>query len=309
MDNQLPLLAEQAGSRDVQPAYFTVGTLKFCLMTFITGNVYALYWFYRNWKVIRKRQTENIEARKRADIWPFWRALFTQFWMFAMGADFKREAKANDTRLILPVALLGTLNLLLIATGWSPGVYGLWWMLVFIPLLPFDRAARRLNGGGHLSVPTAARFSRWNIFGLLIGPFLLGLAVIGATVRAGDVHELLAATAWLANERTPRMMTSDIRLDRVKSGGGLTYELDISMLNISTPGANAIAEKRWLQGAFQRRLRRQICASPHFEFFRKYGVTLIYRYADRHGVPLATVEIPTRDCPPLGRPVDNAARH
>ena len=224
-----------------------------------------------------------------------------------MGADFRREAKANGTRLILPVALLGILNLLLVATGSLPGVYGLGWMLVFRPLLPFDHAARRLNGGGQLSVPTAARFSRWNIFGVVIGPFLLGLAVLGATVRGGDVRELLAATAWLANERTPRMMTSDIRLDRVTSGGGPTYELDISMLKISTPEANGIAEKRWLQGEFQRRLRRKICTSPQFELFRKYGVTLIYRYADRHDVPLAKVEIPTRDCPPLGRPVDSAA--
>lgn len=297
MDNPLPSPAGQAAPPDVQPAYFTVGTLKFCVMTFLTGNVYALYWFYRNWKVIKERQAESISARRRADIWPFWRALFTQFWLFAMGADFKREAKANGIRLILPVALLGTLNLLLIGTGWLPGIYGLWWMLVFVPLLPFDCAARRLNGGGQLSVPTAGRFSRWNIFAVIIGPFLLGLAVIGATARTGDIHELLAATAWLANERTPRMMTPDIRLDRVKSGDGPTYELEISMLNISTPGANAVAERKWLQGGFQRRLRREICASPHFEFFRKYGVTLIYRYADRHGVPLATLEIPTRNCP------------
>ena len=50
-------------------AYVTVGATKLSLMVVATFGIYALYWFYRNWKVIRDRE--------HSDIQPFWRAFFT----------------------------------------------------------------------------------------------------------------------------------------------------------------------------------------------------------------------------------------
>jgi len=49
-----------------------------------------------------------------------------------------------------------------------------------MPLLPFDRAARRLNGNGELAAPTHGRYSGWNIAWLIFGSLLLVLAVIAS---------------------------------------------------------------------------------------------------------------------------------
>jgi hypothetical protein len=61
-----------------------------------------------------------------------------------------------------------------------PDKYALGVLLSFMPLLPFDRAARRLNGNGQLAAPARGGYSRWNIAGLIFGSLLLVLAVIGS---------------------------------------------------------------------------------------------------------------------------------
>ncbi len=153
-------------------AYFTVGAVKFSLMSATTFGLYELYWFYRNWHIIRDDEHSQIS--------PFWRAFFAPLWTFSMGKRFTGQAKARNMSLSLPVVTLGVLYLLLSALWRLPDPYALVSLLTFIPLLPFDRAARRLNGNGQLAEPTHGRYSRWNIAWLIFGSLLLVLAVIGA---------------------------------------------------------------------------------------------------------------------------------
>ena len=166
-----------AGPRELGQAYFTVGAVKFSLMSLTTVGIYGLYWFYRNWRIIRDRDQSQIS--------PFWRAFFAPIWTFSMGSRFTEEAKGQNFSLGLPVIALGVIYLLLNALWRLPDPYGLVTLLTFIPLLPFDFAARRLNGGGQLAEPAFARFSGWNIAWLIIGSLLLMLGIIGAFIPAG----------------------------------------------------------------------------------------------------------------------------
>ena len=60
-----------------------------------------------------------------------------------------------------------------------PDPYGMVTLLTFLTaLLPFDSAARRLNGAGLLAEPAFARFTGWNIAWLIIGSLLLLLGII-----------------------------------------------------------------------------------------------------------------------------------
>lgn len=158
--------------------YFTVGTMKLSVMTVATLGIYALYWFYRNWKAIRDRD--------HLDIAPFWRAFFAGLWTFSLGGRFKADAKERSIGIRLPVVTLGALYLLLQLLGRAPQPYSLLTFLSFIPLVPFDRAARRLNGNGSLSEPTDGRFSAWNIAGLVVGTAFVILVLIGSFVPEGD---------------------------------------------------------------------------------------------------------------------------
>lgn len=51
-----------------QPVLFPVSPLKLVVMSTVTLGIYEIYWFYKNWKLV-KQQTDR-------DIMPFWRAFF-----------------------------------------------------------------------------------------------------------------------------------------------------------------------------------------------------------------------------------------
>jgi len=158
-------------------AYFTVGALKLSLMALTTFGLYELYWFYRNWKIIRQRDQSPIS--------PFWRAFFAPLWTFSLGMRFKAHAKERNISIGLPVAAIGILYLLLSALWRLPQPYWLISLFSFIPIVPFDRAARRLNGNGSLAEPTHGRYSAWIIAWLVVGTVLLMLAVIGSFIPDG----------------------------------------------------------------------------------------------------------------------------
>lgn len=162
---------------ELRQAYFTVGAAKFSLMAVATFGIYQLYWFYRNWRIIRDRDKSRIS--------PFWRASFAPFWTFSMGSRFTEEARAQNISLTLPVIALGVIYLVLNVLWRLPDPYWLVTFLAFVPLLPFDFAARRLNGGGQLAPPTFGRLSGWNVAWLVIGSILWLLAIVGMLIPEG----------------------------------------------------------------------------------------------------------------------------
>ena len=53
------------------PEFYVVSVTKFSLLFILTTGLYALYWFYRNWRLYKEKHQENI--------WPAPRALFSIF--------------------------------------------------------------------------------------------------------------------------------------------------------------------------------------------------------------------------------------
>ena len=186
MGDQSSSIAEAEGPKEARPAYFTVGAVKFSLMSLTTLGLYELYWLYRNWQTIRDRHGSNIS--------PFWRAFFAPLWTFSMGSRLKDEADDRNIPVTLPVIALGVAYFLLSATWRLPGAYWLLGLLTFVPLLPFELAVRRLDGDGELAAPRFGRFTRWNIAWLIIGSILLVLAIVGSFIP-DDVAGQAAADA------------------------------------------------------------------------------------------------------------------
>ena len=172
-----PPKATVADPPTIEEAYFSVGALKLALMSLTTFGLYELYWFYRNWRFIRWREKSHIS--------PFWRAFFGVLWTFSLGNRFRDDAKAQNISVTLPVVALGILYLILSLTSSLPDPYWLLSLLSFLPLLPFDYAARRLTGNGQLVEPTAGRYSGWNIAWLAIGSLFLVLIFAGTFLAEG----------------------------------------------------------------------------------------------------------------------------
>lgn len=286
MDKQSTTAVEQERPQGMRQAYFTVGTVKLSLMSITTGGIYEIYWFYRNWRVIRDRSRDAIS--------PFWRALFGPLWIFSLGSRLKQEGQERNVPLALPVSALGVIYLLLNMAWRLPGAFWFVSLLTFVPILPFEFAARRLNGAGPLSVPTFGRFSGWNIAWLAVGSVLWGLVVLGQVAESPT--GLLMETAWVVNRETPRMVDSVTRLERVETGPGLTFQYDYSILGAAASEVDHGVMNARFQGELRRQLFRVVCTSEDTKVFRKLGVVVRYHYMDKNGVPLGTVEIPAREC-------------
>lgn len=158
-----------------KPAYFTVGTTKLIVMSVATLSLYELWWFYKNWKIIRDRTG--------ASIMPFWRAVFAPLWGFSFVGHVRGSREELGLSSVSP-ALLGTAYLLVGMTWRLPDPYWLISMFTFIPLAVMQRNAHEVLAEAGTVNSGASRFTGWNWFGIVLGAVLWALALIGLFVPA-----------------------------------------------------------------------------------------------------------------------------
>lgn len=168
-------LSEKSSNHSYKHAeapFFAVSLTKFVVMSICTFGIYELYWFYRNWLLIKERES--------LDIKPFWRAFFAYFYCVQCFTRIRSYA----VRLELPISFSSAG---LLATGWMvitltwklPDPYWLLTFLSFIPMLPVQALANCIN---QREAPTHfqnSRFTGWNIAMVIVGGLLVILAVIG----------------------------------------------------------------------------------------------------------------------------------
>ena len=118
--------------------YFPVSMGKFALLAFFTFHIYAIYWFYRNWRYVRDRDASKI--------WPFWRAVFSVFWCYPLIRDIRAKHETRGERLIAAGGLLAVTYFLMLGFQRMPDPLWLAAMLAFLPLLPIVSTINRANG-------------------------------------------------------------------------------------------------------------------------------------------------------------------
>ena len=151
--------------------YFSVSAAKLLVMTFCTSGLYGLYWFYKNWSLIKKRDAPTIR--------PFWRAFFALFFCHACFKDIRASAEKRG--------LQNPFNADAMAVGWIlttvlwrlPDPYWLVTHLAVLFLLPVQAAANEINRRDFPDHEVNSRFSGWNIFGIVVGGLLMVLSVLG----------------------------------------------------------------------------------------------------------------------------------
>jgi hypothetical protein len=180
--NQNPYAPPSANVADISPAqatappFFAVSALKLVVLSLCTLGLYELYWFYRNWKLIKVRQEPGIL--------PFWRAFFGVLFCYSC---FVRIRDAGADRGITPALPAGPL-----AAGWIittlvwklPDPYSLFTFLSVAFLLPVQAHASRVNDAAAPVHDSNSRFSGWNWATVAVGGMLLALVVIGEFLPA-----------------------------------------------------------------------------------------------------------------------------
>lgn len=154
-----------------EPPYFPVSTTKLVVMTLCTFGLYEVYWFYKNWSLIKKRDA--------VEIMPFWRAFFSIF--FCHGC-FKHIQTTADKLGVKSFSAEG------MAAGWViasllwrlPDPFWLVSMCALLFLLPVQNTVNEINAAAAPGHEPNSGFGGLNIVGVVVGGLLLVLGVVGA---------------------------------------------------------------------------------------------------------------------------------
>jgi len=153
--------------------FFTTSTLKLTVMAICSLGIYQLYWFYKNWILIKERTGQNIM--------PFWRAIFSVFWAYSCFKHIKSSAKENQLEVpeaSFPIGMLAGAYFIL-QVGPSSDSYWLLSLFSFVLLIPANSVALRVNKHLDPDFANNERLSGLNWAGLVIGGLLLVLLLLG----------------------------------------------------------------------------------------------------------------------------------
>ncbi|MDJ0955920.1 MAG: tetratricopeptide repeat protein [Arenicellales bacterium] len=157
------------------PMYFAVTPFKLVVMFICTFGIYEMYWFYKNWVLIKERENSNIM--------PFWRTFFSPIFCYFL---FKRvQASALDLsiqREISPGLLTAGWIVVTLLMG-SPDAFWLLGYIAVLFLLPVQALVNDINSVAAPNHDKNERFSGWNISSIVVGG-LLFLLVLSGTLLA-----------------------------------------------------------------------------------------------------------------------------
>ncbi len=152
-----------------EPQFFSNSTLKLVLMSICTFGIYELYWFYKNWSLIKSRTGQKIM--------PFWRAFFAPFWAFSCFKHIKYSGKSIQIKDAIEPGILAFMYFIFSAMWRLPEPFDLISTFTFAFILPANTLANKINTKLCPEYTPNSKFSPWNWVGLILGGALFVLAV------------------------------------------------------------------------------------------------------------------------------------
>ncbi len=141
--------------------YFPVSLVKLAVMSFCTLGLYQLYWFSRNWDIIKDRDHSAIK--------PSWRAILSFFYCYPLLKNIQATAATQEIwRTLSPLPLTAAW----IATSilsMFPDYYGISTALLIALILHIQRAINDINIAHNPRHNPNVNFSRKNIAIIIIG--------------------------------------------------------------------------------------------------------------------------------------------
>jgi hypothetical protein len=169
--NQSPIVAELAADSGSTPMYFPVSTLKLVVMSTCTFGIYELYWFYKNWSLIRERE--------KVEMMPFWRACFAHFFCYSLFKKIQGNADSQGLQTSIEPGPLAAGWIVFTFLSKLPDPY---WLISFFAvafLVPVQSAVNQVNAIANPNHDRNRAFSKLNIVGVVIGGLLLALVLAG----------------------------------------------------------------------------------------------------------------------------------
>lgn len=155
------LQSDQASDRG---EFFTASALKFTLMSACTCGLYEVYWFYKNWVLIKERTGD--------DIMPFWRAAFAPFWAYSLFKHIKLSASESRIQESLSIGLLAFFYIVVQFFTYLPDPFWLITLLSFTLIIPVNSVALKINDAIYAGYEKNNTFTAWNWVGLMAGSLM-----------------------------------------------------------------------------------------------------------------------------------------
>jgi hypothetical protein len=152
--------------------FFSIGLVKFAVMTLGTIGIYPVYWFYKHWKTIR--------ARTGDDIWPIPRAIFAVFFFHELMATVETYATGKNRTVVLQKRGMAVLFFLLNISWRLPDPFWLIGFLYVLPLLYVQHHINQLHAAVAPYTDRNTRIRRWNWLAIVLGLPFMALAIYGS---------------------------------------------------------------------------------------------------------------------------------
>lgn len=166
--------ALQVSPQSAMPIYFAVSKSKLIVMSLCTFGIYEIYWFYKNWKLIKERNGKNIR--------PFWRSIFAVFFCHSLFKSIRDSGDSHGFGSDINPGWLAVGYLGLSVTWRLPDPFWLVSMLTFLPLLPAQELINNIHSKIAPSANRNDRFSGKNIAVVILGGMLGLLALLGTFI-------------------------------------------------------------------------------------------------------------------------------
>lgn len=156
--------------------FFPVAPFKFLVMSTVTFGLYERYWFYKNWQMIGKRQV--------IDGQPLLKAIFLPIFCYSFCKEVDKEYQPRFLKNTASAALVAITFFLLQLAHFLPKPFNLIGFFSVFPLIAILMDANRVNAEIAPDHDPNARFSGWNIFGVVVGGILFLASVLGTFIHA-----------------------------------------------------------------------------------------------------------------------------
>lgn len=158
--------------KDLPIEYFSISIRKFAFLSLFTIGFYGLYWFYRNWNIVKEKRDKQIR--------PIWRAVFSIFFCYPLCKRIFADARKQGYQpMFYPAWLAAGYILLRLAFWFFPDP---WWaagILSFIPLLSVQETINYANKKLNPRSEPDNTFTRTEIIVMSLGVLLLAMALLG----------------------------------------------------------------------------------------------------------------------------------
>jgi len=161
--------------------YFPVSSIKLVVMNFCTLGAYQYYWFYKNWQLIKERES--------LDISPFWRTFFAVMYCFPLFWKIEGSGDVLHLRQSISFSVLAGGWVLFSVLSMLPDPYWFVSFLSVVCLVPVQQYINLINeqlAPGH---DPNTYFTAWNIVAVVVGGSFFILAFI-ATILASEYSDL-----------------------------------------------------------------------------------------------------------------------